>query len=525
MASTFANNTAYWRVRPGGSANNGGGFDPLVTNAGTDYTDQDTPQTSGTTGTVTAASTTFVDASAAFTAAMIGNVMQIRSATGGGAGAVDYYVITAFTSATTVTLDRSPASGSNITACTWAVGGAFATLSNLALTSTGTLPAPATPAPLLIGNTVYVRGAGSLFPNADDYDWSGGTWTFVGNSPIITNGITTNLITLVGYNGRPRIAHAGQVINAGTGGGSPTSAGWDAKHVYFRRKLNTNNTPAITYSGAPTSVPMRVMDCVFDQNGFDAQEYAGIGGGFDYNYVFSTGASGAGTVTVIAIDHPGCSCVGNYINGVKGPAIGLMYGASSITTTHPVIAFNHIVNCLSDGITLSLQNASTLYNCVVVHNTLDNNAGNGVVIGTTVMSYLSMFNNIFSNHTTAGKSALAFTDSKQINIQLQKNIVDANCYYNNTTDFGSTPGWAYTANDVQANPGYVNAGGGNYKTGANVNGKGLSGLGGVAGTIGAATNKWNIGAYQGVAAASGLFRQSLLAGIGAGGAFFQNPIN
>jgi len=106
MASTFANSTAIWKVRAGGSQSNGGGFDPLVTNAGTDYTDQDSPQTSGTTGTVTSGSTTFVDASAAFTSAMIGNVMQISAATGGSAAAVDYYVITAYTSATTVTLAR-----------------------------------------------------------------------------------------------------------------------------------------------------------------------------------------------------------------------------------------------------------------------------------------------------------------------------------------------------------------------------------------------------------------------------------
>jgi len=349
----------------------------------------------------------------------------------------------------------------------------------------------------------------------------------VGNSPIIVNGISTNIITLIGYNGRPRIAHAGQVINAGSGGGSPTSAGWDCKHISLFRKLGTNTTPAITYASNTASTPMRVMDCIFDQNGFDAQEYAGIGGGFDFNEIRSTGASGAGTITVVAIDHPGCSCVGNYIHGVKGPAVAIMYGASSITTTHPVIAFNHIVNCLSDGITLKLQNASTLYNAVVVHNTIDNNQGHGIVLGTTMMSYLSLFNNIISNHVGVGKNAINFTDGYQVNVQLQKNIVDANCYYGNTADFNtisSVVAWAYGPNDVQANPGYVNAGSGNYKTGSNVNAKGLSGLGGVAGTIGAATNKLNIGAYQGPAALSALFTQQLLSGTGAGGTLMRNPL-
>lgn len=497
MASTFANSNANWRVRTDGSANNGGGFCPYVTNAGTDYTDQAAAQTSGTTGTVTAASTTFVDASAAFTAAMIGNVMQIRAATGGSAAAVDYYTITAWSSASTVTLDRSPATTTNITAATWAVGGAFLTLSNLALTALGTLPAPATPAPLTVGNTIFVRGSGSADPGTNDYDWSGGTWTFLGNSPIIVNGVCTNLITIVGYNGRPRIAHCGNVINAGAGGGS---AGWDAKHISFFRKLGTNNTPAIAYTGNNTATPLRFTDCIFDQNGFDSPEYWGIGGGFDYNEVRNTGGGTAGTSVVVGINHPGCSCVGNYIHGVRGPAVAIASSASFIATTHPVFTFNHIVNNLSDGIQVILQNASTLYNCVIVHNTIDNNGGNGIVVGTSCMSYLSCFNNIISSHTGASKFAISFADAYQVNVQLQKHPFDANCFYGNTTNFNTvsaSPAWVLQANDITSSPGYVNAAAGNYKTGAAVNGKGISGLGGVAGTIGSATQLVNMGAYQG----------------------------
>ncbi len=505
MASTFANNTTSWTVRADGSANNGGGCDLLYPGFGFDYTDSASPIASGTTGTCTAASTTFIDSSASFPSDITGNVLQILSATGGSAAAVDYYVAT-YVNSTTLTLDRSPATGTNITACTWAVGGAFLTPSNLALTATGTLPAPVTPAPLVIGNNIFLRGSGSLDPSTNDYDWSGGTWTFVGNNPIIVNGICTNIITLIGYNGRPRIAHCGNTINAGAGGGSPTSAGWDAKHLSFFRKLGTNNTPAIAYTGNNQTTPMRVTDCIFDQNGFDSPEYWGIGGGFDFNEVRNTGGGSAGTTVVVGINHPGCSCIGNYIHGVRGPAVAIATSASFTSTTHPVIAFNTITNNLNDGIQVILQNATTLYNAVIVHNTIDNNGGHGINLGTTAMSYLSCFNNTITNHTGSGKFAINFADPYQVNVQLQKNPFDANCFYGNTNNFNtisSVVAWALQANDVTANPGYVNAGAGNYATGANVHGKGLSGLGGVGGTIGAATQLLNIGAFQGLTPVTG----------------------
>ncbi len=114
------NASAVWRVRPGGSNVNGGGYDAAISGAGTDYSQQDAAQVSGTAGTA-AGTTTFTDATANnFTSAMIGNAIWIASGAGFTAGA---YFVTGFTSSSIVTLDRSPGTGS---AAVWKLGGAWA---------------------------------------------------------------------------------------------------------------------------------------------------------------------------------------------------------------------------------------------------------------------------------------------------------------------------------------------------------------------------------------------------------------
>lgn len=475
MASTFANAGAQWRVRTGGNELNGGGFDPFVTNAGTDYTDQVAPQVSSTTGTCTVASTTWVDAGATFTAAMIGNVIRISAVTGGSAIALDYFVVTGFTNATTITLDRTPCAVANITAATYRLGGAHASLVNYASTGTG-LATPVLATPLIPGNRIYIRGAGTLDPAVADYDHSAGTWTFPnGNRTAVGGGP----ITLIGYNGRPRIDHCGTLI----------TADWDTKHISFFRKLGTNLVPVVSQSGF--GVITAAQDCIFDQNGFDATEWYGQYSGFMFNEVRNTGGGAVGSAQVVASQHPSNPIMGNYIHGVRGPAVSIQY-AGQINTTAVSCCYNTIVNNLSDGIQLAPM--ATAYYFAVFNNTIDGNGGHGITLGAGAIAYSSIFNNIISNHTGVGKRGLNFTDSLITNRRLQRNVFDAQCFFGNTTDGNN---WTYQTNDIQADPGYVNRAGGDYATGANVRGKGLSGLGGVAGTLGAATNVVNIGAFQG----------------------------
>jgi hypothetical protein len=101
--------TAVIEVRTTGSDSSGGGFNSA--RGGTDYSQQDSPQA---TGTVTSSTTTVTATTSIFTSAMVGNYIT---------DGTTWKEITAFTSATVVTVDSAPA----WTAATIKVGGALAT--------------------------------------------------------------------------------------------------------------------------------------------------------------------------------------------------------------------------------------------------------------------------------------------------------------------------------------------------------------------------------------------------------------
>ena len=125
---TISANTV-WEVRTTGNDTQcGGGFDATIAGAGTDYSQQNSAQA---TGTVTSSTTTVTATTGIFTAAMVGN-----SITDG----TTYKQITGYTSATVVTVDSAPA----WTSATVYVGGALASPGKTAGLTTA-------------GNTVYIK--------------------------------------------------------------------------------------------------------------------------------------------------------------------------------------------------------------------------------------------------------------------------------------------------------------------------------------------------------------------------------
>jgi len=107
---TISANTV-WEVRTTGNDTQcGGGFDATIASAGTDYSQQNSAQA---TGTVTSSTTTVTATAGIFTAAMVGNIIT---------NGTMYKQITAYTSATVVTVDSAPA----WTSATVYVGGALA---------------------------------------------------------------------------------------------------------------------------------------------------------------------------------------------------------------------------------------------------------------------------------------------------------------------------------------------------------------------------------------------------------------
>jgi hypothetical protein len=117
--------TSVWEVRPtNGSNTNGGGFDS--TGTGTDFSQQNSKNTSGnnisTTDAVAAGSTTITSATAAFNSTITGNIIYLQG--GSGSLSAGWYRAT-YVSATSITVDRSVASGTGIT---MNIGGALQTI-------------------------------------------------------------------------------------------------------------------------------------------------------------------------------------------------------------------------------------------------------------------------------------------------------------------------------------------------------------------------------------------------------------
>jgi len=179
-----------WWIRTDGAETNGGGYDATVSGAGTNYSDQASPQLS-LTDLACLNNTTLTSATGGFTTLMIGNIIRIASGTNFTAG---YYMVTARASTNSVTLDRNPTNGSNASSGVGKLGGAWAGFVNAS--SGGAGPSPLVSSPVATGHTINVRGSGNLDGSADytytDY------WSFPSGS--------SAYIYVVGYNGRPCIS-------------------------------------------------------------------------------------------------------------------------------------------------------------------------------------------------------------------------------------------------------------------------------------------------------------------------------
>jgi hypothetical protein len=126
--------TGVLEVRTTGNDGNGAGFNASGAGAGTDYSQQDSPQVS-VTDAVTNGTTTVTSATANFTSLMVRNWLKVAGAR---------YEVTAFTNSTTITVDRTIGAAAGQTL---KLGGAMATLAEAAAT-------------VVPGNTVYIKTSG-----------------------------------------------------------------------------------------------------------------------------------------------------------------------------------------------------------------------------------------------------------------------------------------------------------------------------------------------------------------------------
>ncbi len=161
-----------YELRTTATANNvnGGGFRAGA--SGTDYSQQNAAQWTNTNLSTSAANaTTVTSAGSTFTAAIVGNVMNITAGTNFTAG---WYEVTAFTDANNVVLDRTPTPSAAGSAGTFYVGGAMSMNSTL---DDDFFEA------LVAGNKVWIKNGSFIVGEAVSMAAAGGT-----QNPIVMEG-------------------------------------------------------------------------------------------------------------------------------------------------------------------------------------------------------------------------------------------------------------------------------------------------------------------------------------------------
>lgn len=455
------NASMQWWIRQSGNALNGGGFDSAVTNAGTNYADQDAPQLSLTDLATSAAnSTTLTSATGGFTSAMIGNVIRIASGTNFTAG---YYVVTAYTDTNTVTLDRTPSSAGAGSSGVGRLGGAFsqpwASLAN---------SGPTIATPLAAGHTVNVRGSGSTNPSTPDY-------TQTGFSTYASGDTTNGLVSWVGYNGRPLWQGNGLTIYQ--------TSGHHFQNLFFRANGTSNGGQGIANGSSA------FYDCWFDQNGNDV---ALIGGG---NHIagcrfFNSGSTTPGTSDAVTTAQFGSTVFANVFQNVKAGAINTGQNGGQIIG-------NLIFGCKGTNYAITIPAGGNPIYSSVIGNTIANNAGDGIrITSAQAVALTIVFNNIVSGNGGYGKRITVGTAA--LNNRILRRLCGNNNYYGNA--LGATLNSGVDASDFSLDPQFTNTSLTDFSIGQNM--KAIAFPASFAGT--GTTNYADLGAVQAIASGGGL---------------------
>ncbi|HEV2674171.1 MAG TPA: right-handed parallel beta-helix repeat-containing protein [Aliidongia sp.] len=389
--------TVVWRVRKLGSNLNGGGYDPSISGAGTDYSQQDAAQLT-LTDIACSNTTTVTSATGGFTSAMIGNAMWLA---GGGATAGAYF-ITAVASSNSITIDRAPgtiASGGG------KVGGGWADpwVNPLAVA--------------VAGNQIGVRGSGSRFPTTDDYAKTGFQQGPYGNT---TNGN----VRYFGENGRPRMASDGLQFY--------TASFISFTSIYFSSNGTNYASPygMLSIASAAPLGTCYLNDCTIDQNGYDIIGCSGSWQQLGCEVTSTVAPRGGSTLYGIDTGPFGAQIQWCNIHDTVG------HGVRMLNRLGNHVSDSIIAKCRGDGLTLdsSVQNTDT-GSCAIQNVTIDANTGNGILIdGPNALQEVAVFNCHITNHTGSGKYGLTCSFGTLTSNDALKGYVDRNNFFGNTTD-------------------------------------------------------------------------------------------
>lgn len=361
-------------VRTAGNDTNGGAFTTGAT--GTDFSQQDLKNTVGsnisTVDAVAVGTGVITSATAAFTAAIVGNVIYLQGGTG--ALAAGWYHVTIFTNATTITVDRNVAAGTGIT---MNVGGALVS------------PGMAAGIGLISGAIIHIKA---------------GTYLITSATPNISGGcIALSLATLIihgyqtvreDYGTQPLLQASGIatftiISNTGAdcstanvnvdGAGLVSSRGINQRGYVFKcNALNCTNsgfatsTDVIfnrcTATGCSTAAVFAggfCVDCVAYDNTVTA--FSGTG---DAKWVRCIADSNSGATTdgfIFTTGNSSINCVA-YNNGRDG-----------FRTSQDSVSFENCIAESNAGVGINV--ISALDSILFINNATFGNGGGGIVTG------------------------------------------------------------------------------------------------------------------------------------------------
>lgn len=458
-ASAAISTLTNWEIRTTGSNSNGGGF--VAGSSGTDRSQSDTAFcTSSDLATV---GTSATSATCPFSAASVGNIIQI---TAGGCSASFYQVVSV--AVATATLDSSAGTS---TGCTFALGGGLQTIATV-ITNTG---------PAIGGNTVWVKS---------------GTYTIT--SKIVNPANTTsNPFSVIGYNATHGDNGTKPLITTATNSTHIFDFGTGNSALYVFQNLSLSNTAGTPFDGFHTTVGeisgVLVSNCLL----------TGFRNGIDGDFVVDFSFSGlrviqteiTATTTAAIINSDGVYAQGNYIHNNTGAGfIGTTGRTGSGIFLQNVFYKN--ANGVTDAGsgTTSTGNRSYLFQS----NVFSDNTTDGINLSGAVAVWPVGFeNNIFYNNGAYGVSFVN-VPNPQYSLTNQNNAYGAN---------GTAPRLNMNAgtNDVtlSADP-FVARGAGNFALNSTAGGGTALKAAGYPGTIpGAGTGFLDIGALQSAAGGGG----------------------
>jgi hypothetical protein len=365
-----------WEVRfTNGVDTNGGGFYSAEVNAGTDWSQANSPQYA-VTDAVTAGSTSITSATANFGTDVVGNVLYIQ----GGTAPITagWYEIVSRTNSTTIVVDRS--TGLSVgTGATLNIGGALKTMSAL---NTG----------MVAGNKAFCKGESGTTQTA--------TVTFAQNVNSGTGPLTSQANTrLIGY-GTTRNDGVQALITLSTNTGLFGIKGTgEGLNVY---NFNVNCASLGTSTGIFLGPQSIVHNCKvsnatsvgIDTNGGDFQlihrcEVTGCSGTAavrltnNYCGIVESNVHDNTTIGVYNFINGGGFCISNLITNNTGATTD---GVVNLSSSGFIVLGNVIHGSGRYGINLGTSNTqlNTLLWSLIKNNSISNNAGGGILGGKSI---------------------------------------------------------------------------------------------------------------------------------------------